>query len=73
MVVGVGGILELGGHEGGGICGLKVAGAFDCALHALGFRSASDLGAEGPHDQYFFFRKFFRDEHADFVSAIDAD
>ena len=73
VVIGIGGIFELAGQEGIGITGSQVLGATDGAFHALGVRSASHLGAEGPHDHDFFFRKTFRDEERDLVPAIDTD
>src|SRR5207245_2771725 len=73
MVVGVGGILELSRHEGGGISGDKLVGASDGALHALGIGCAEHLCAEGPHDRDLFFRKAPGDKELHFVSAIHAD
>ena len=73
MVVGVGGVVELRGQEGRGVACQQVLRAPDGALHALGFRSASHLGAEGSHDDGLFLRKFFRDKKPHLVPASHAD
>jgi len=53
VVVGVGGVVELRGHEGLGVGSQQIPGAGDGALHALGFRECGSPGAEGPHDDGF--------------------
>ena len=73
MVVGVSGILELSGHEGGAIGGDQLVGAADGALHALGVRGAEHLGAEGPHDRDLFFGEALWDKELHLVTTIHAD
>ena len=51
----------------------KLIGPADRALHALGVRSASHLGAQGTHDDYFFFGKTLGDEQHNFVTALHTD
>ncbi len=73
MVVGIGRIVELRGEERPGVGSQQVPGALDGALHALGFRGAHHLGAEGSHDDDLFLGKFFRDEQPNLVAATHAD
>src|SRR5437588_3018371 len=73
VIVSVGGIVELCGQKCARIGSLKIFGALDSALHALGLRSSRDLGAEGAHDDYFFLRKFFGHKEPDLIAAIYAD
>src|SRR5208283_1952916 len=73
VVIGVGGVIKLGGHEGCGIGCEQVPGALDRALHALGLRSACDLGAEGAHDDDLFLGKFLGDKQAYSVAAAHAN
>ena len=73
VVVRVGRVVELRGHESGGIGCQQIPRALDRALHPLALRCADHLGAKGAHDDGLFLRKFFRDEQAHLVAARHAD
>jgi len=73
VIVGVGQVFELSGHEGVGIFGDEIFGAIDGALHAVGVGGADDFGTERLHDDDFLLREIFGDEKTDFVSLVDAD
>ena len=73
VVVGIGGIVELVGHEGVRITSYQILGAPDRTQHAFGVRSPSHLGAQSSHDLDFFFGETFGNEKRDLVTALDAD
>jgi hypothetical protein len=73
VVIRIGGIVELCSEKRVGILTGKFCGLIDRALHALSFRSASDLRAQGAHDHGFFLGKTLWDKKNDPIAAVDAD
>src|SRR5580704_1948274 len=73
VVVGIGEVFELSGHERRGIGGDQSLGLADGALHALCVGSTSHLGAEGAHDLDLFLGEALGHEQLHFIAAIDAD